>query len=272
MILLAHQYSGMPLQLNHAGLGEAAAAAVQNGLLPLLAFGLQVPGFAGAAEDVPAAFYGLAAPLAALKAGLFVALNLADRQGDAQEGKRTLPVLLGRAPAGLLHLAATLGAYAALLRRAAAGGLGRWAAAGAAATAPLGLRTCHKVLQVAWRDEAFGGPAGDGDVRAMAKAVLLHSPLVVVGALLGALLDGLAAEGIASAGAAAAYALRPDVQVRLLSVYTFLLLVRLGFKGHEKSVETRGRRGAAGGGGGGGSGPASQPAAAPGLRRRVGQS
>ena len=49
MILLAHQYSGMPLQLNHAGLGEAAAAAVQNGLLPLLAFGLQVPGFAGAA-------------------------------------------------------------------------------------------------------------------------------------------------------------------------------------------------------------------------------
>lgn len=104
---IAWTYSAPPIRLCAAGLGELATAIVVTGLVPLLAFQLQVPDLAGLRLLALAAV-----PPFLLQFAMLLAIELPDAAGDAATGKRTLVVRLGAAPAAALHAVVTAAAFA----------------------------------------------------------------------------------------------------------------------------------------------------------------
>jgi 1,4-dihydroxy-2-naphthoate octaprenyltransferase len=106
-LLLSWAYSAPPLQLHSRGLGELAIAVVVAGLTPLVGYYLQ----AGQLSWLPVL---AVLPLCALQMAQSLAIELADLEGDAAAGKRTLVVRLGRPRAARLMIWAMALAYAML--------------------------------------------------------------------------------------------------------------------------------------------------------------
>ena len=107
IISLAWAYSAPPFRLVARGLGELATALVVTLLTPWWAARLQT------AVPLPGLTLVLL-PLAVLQIGMLFAINCADADGDAQTGKRTLVVLLGR-DKGMRFYQGLLLAWVALL-------------------------------------------------------------------------------------------------------------------------------------------------------------
>lgn len=106
-LLLSWAYSAPPLRLHSRGLGELAIAIVVAGLTPLVGYYLQ----AGRLSWLPVL---AVLPLCALQMAQSLAIELADLEGDAAVGKRTVVVRLGRPTAARLMIAAMALAYAML--------------------------------------------------------------------------------------------------------------------------------------------------------------
>jgi 1,4-dihydroxy-2-naphthoate polyprenyltransferase len=116
MFALSWLYSGPPLRLHSAGLGELDVALVVTGLVPVMAYGLQATGFAGAGVLLLALL-----PLALLQMAMMLAVEFPDAESDAQAGKHNLVVRLGRERGGRLYIALTAVAYLTLPLAVAAG-------------------------------------------------------------------------------------------------------------------------------------------------------
>jgi 1,4-dihydroxy-2-naphthoate octaprenyltransferase len=104
-LLLSWGYSAPPWKLHSRGLGELAIAVVVAGLTPLVGYYLQ----RGRLDLVPIL---AVLPLCALQFAQALGIELADMEGDAATGKRTLVVRLGRPAAARLMIAAMVLAYA----------------------------------------------------------------------------------------------------------------------------------------------------------------
>lgn len=126
------------------------SSAVGIGASPVLAF-----------YFVQAGGYGMNAVVVAIASGMWMfnlhLLNeLPDVEPDSVGGRRTLPIIMGRAKAGWLYVAGTMGAYAWVVAWVAAGIMPR-AALLVLLTLPLALRAMKGALS--YRDQASFTPA-----------------------------------------------------------------------------------------------------------------
>lgn len=95
---VAWWYSAPPLRLEATGWGEAAAAVVVAGLVP-------VAGALSRGEPDWAAVLSAISALVPAAMAMLLVFNAVDAAGDAASGKRTLWLRLGHRRAALLHLA-----------------------------------------------------------------------------------------------------------------------------------------------------------------------
>jgi 1,4-dihydroxy-2-naphthoate octaprenyltransferase len=112
-------YTGGPRPYGYAGLGE---------LFVFLFFGVvAVTGsYYVQTEELVWEAFALSAPVGLLAATILVVNNVRDIDTDRRAGKRTLAVKLGRPRARVLFAAMLVGAFAAPVVIAAAGGLSWW--------------------------------------------------------------------------------------------------------------------------------------------------
>jgi 1,4-dihydroxy-2-naphthoate octaprenyltransferase len=151
-LALAWGYSAPPLQLHSRGLGELTTALLVPGLTPLLGFYLQ----ATRLDWLP---IQAVVPLCCLQFAMLLAIEVPDAAGDAAAGKRTLVVRLGHTPAGYLHAAILLVAYAALPLLVLLG-LPQPVALAAGLLAPLAAWRAWRTLRGDWNRVACWGRLG----------------------------------------------------------------------------------------------------------------
>lgn len=113
-VLAMLTYVGGPLPYGYRGLGE---------LFVFVFFGLVATVGSRYVHDMtaPLAAWVLAAPMGMLAAAILVANNRRDIDTDARAGKRTLAVILGRAPTARLFAILTYGAFVVIAVAATAG-------------------------------------------------------------------------------------------------------------------------------------------------------
>jgi 1,4-dihydroxy-2-naphthoate octaprenyltransferase len=152
MIAAAWSYTAPPLRLNYRGLGEITVAAVLNLGVPLLGYGLQT-GRLGA----PALLLAVLLPAFVLQAARMLAMNLADRAGDAAAAKRTLAVVLGARRARQAIVLGQLVGYGALAALTLARVLPAPVGVAMWLTLPLATWQAGRVLAGALEDRARAG-------------------------------------------------------------------------------------------------------------------
>ena len=178
---LAWFYTAPPLRLNYHGLGEVTVAVVLSLSVPLLAVGLQVDRLAA-----PAWLLGALLPILVLQAARMLTMNLADHDGDAIVGKRTLAVALGPRRARQAIAAGQLVAYGAILTLTLARAL----------PAPVGALMLLTLPLSAWQiGRLFAGAQGDpGRANSVVFWASTHVALVGAAGMVG-LLAGTPASG-----------------------------------------------------------------------------
>jgi 1,4-dihydroxy-2-naphthoate octaprenyltransferase len=101
-------YSAPPIRLHSQGIGELSAALVLSILTPLAGFSLQ-------SLSLDIILLGAVFPICFLQFNMLVGVALPDMEGDAQVGKKTLLVIVGRQKMRRAYLAAICLAYVALV-------------------------------------------------------------------------------------------------------------------------------------------------------------
>lgn len=117
-------YSWGPLPLSRTPLGELVSGPTMGGLIPLVAAMVQMPPghflYARADQDWIALhilwsdllpLFLSAWPLILAISGVMLANNIADLETDCQDGRQTLPVLLGVRPAAVLYVILSLAIF-----------------------------------------------------------------------------------------------------------------------------------------------------------------
>ncbi len=154
---LAWFYSAPPLRLHSRGMGEAVAALLVAGLVPLTGYTLQT----GRLDALPML---ASLPLVCFQFCMLLAVEFPDAEGDHAAGKGTLVVRLGNQRATMLYGAALLTAYL-LLPLLGLAGVPPLAGLAVGLTFPLGLVQLWRTWRgdtrqpERWNSFAFGSVA-----------------------------------------------------------------------------------------------------------------
>ncbi|GAA2920940.1 prenyltransferase [Streptomyces enissocaesilis] len=147
LMALAWFYTAPPLRLNYHALGEVTCAAVLYGMGPLLAAYLQ----AGQFSSLLLWGTGFVAALQVLRC---LIMNLADIEGDARVGKKTLAGVLGPRRLAFTYAVGQLALYVGVVVLAARGQLPPTVALAQLAVAPVAIFVVRSLSSGAMADPA----------------------------------------------------------------------------------------------------------------------